>query len=97
MALRMWERDNGVLFAVYVQPRATRDEIAGIRGGAVKVRLTAPPVEGKANRALVHFLAEVLGVPPRNVTVEAGERGREKRVAVTGLGAAEVRRRLQVD
>lgn len=93
----LWMQENGrsVVFKVRVQPRAARNEIIGVWGDAVKVRLTAPPVEGQANRALVHFLAEVLDVSPGNVSVVAGAAGRDKKVSVTGRTAAEVLRRLQ--
>jgi uncharacterized protein len=63
--------------------------------GALRVRLAAPPVEDAANRALVEFLAELLGVPKRNVVIVRGERGRQKLVHVRGLDADQVRQRLQ--
>ena len=63
---------------VRVVPRAARTELAGRHGGGVKVRLTAPPVEGAANAALVDFLAKVFGVKRADVTIASGEKGREK-------------------
>lgn len=78
-----------------VQPRASRDEIVGWRGpGVLAVRVTAPPVEGEANRAVTTLLAAALGVPRSAVTVAAGVRGRDKLVRVTGLGPGEVEARL---
>lgn len=97
MALWIREQENGVLFKVYVQPRAAKSEIAGVRGDAVKIRLTAPPVEGQANRALVRLLSEVLGVAPRNINIVSGGAARAKKVSVTGKTAAWVLERLQVD
>lgn len=80
--------------SVRVQPRATRDELVGWEGEAVKVRLSAPPVEGKANKALTEFLAERLGVNKSAVTIVAGHGARQKIVDVDGLDEAELRRRL---
>jgi uncharacterized protein (TIGR00251 family) len=79
---------------VRVQPRAKRDELVGWEGEAVKVRLSAPPVEGKANKALTEFLAERLGVNKSAVAIVAGHGARQKIVDVEGLDAAELRRRL---
>ena len=88
------ESDRGVTFAVHVTPRARKDEIGGLHGDAIKVRITAPPVEGAANAHLVKFLAEVLGVPSRQVTIVAGETSRRKVVAVMGVPLEAVRERL---
>jgi uncharacterized protein len=81
---------------VRVQPRAQRDEIVGERAGAVLVRVTAPPVEGKANAALCRFLAKRLGLPARKVTVVRGGSARDKVVEIDGLESEEVRRLLGV-
>ena len=80
--------------SVRLTPRAVRDEIAGWRDGVLLVRVTAPPVEGKANAALEKLLAGALGVPKSAVQVVAGERSRDKTVAVEGLSEAEVAHRL---
>lgn len=77
-----------------VQPRASRDALAGERDGALLVRLTAPPVEGAANAALVRLLGKTLGVAPSALRILAGSTGRSKVVAVEGLDAAAVRARL---
>ncbi|MGQ9498422.1 MAG: DUF167 domain-containing protein [Desulfotomaculales bacterium] len=97
MPLWIQERENHVLFNVYVQPRAAKNEIAGAWGDALKVRLTAPPVEGQANRALIRFLSEALGVAPQNVNILGGGTARLKKVSVAGKTAAWVLERLQVD
>ncbi|MFU8858671.1 MAG: DUF167 domain-containing protein [Deferrisomatales bacterium] len=81
---------------VWVQPRASRDEIAGLQGDAIRVRLTAPPVDGEANEALVRFLARRLGVARRAVTLVRGQSGRRKALRIEGLPPEEVRRRLGV-
>lgn len=68
-----------------MQPRAARNELVGLHDGVLKVRLTAPPVEGAANEALVRFLAEQLGVPRRQVIVVAGTSGRRKILEIHGV------------
>ena len=83
-----------VRLSVRLTPRSSRDAIAGFEGETLRVRVTAPPVEGRANRALVRLLAKRLGVPRGAVRVVAGQASRSKIVAVDGLDAAELRRRL---
>jgi uncharacterized protein (TIGR00251 family) len=82
------------IVGVRVMPRARRSAVDGERGGAILVRLAAPPVDGAANDALVTFLAGALGVPRRQVTIVSGGKSRHKRVEVAGLDEADVRRRL---
>ena len=79
------ESPEGITIALKVVPRAKRDEIVGVEGDALKVRLTAPPVEGKANEALVKFLAARLGVKRADVEILHGETGRHKLVRVRGV------------
>lgn len=83
-------REGGVSFLVRVQPRASQDEIAGVLGGAMKIRLRAPAVEGRANDALVEYLAELLKTPKAAVRILSGERSRQKRVEVRGVTAQAV-------
>jgi uncharacterized protein len=73
-----------------VQPRASANQIAGLHDGVLKVRLTAPPVEGAANAALVAFIAQALGVPRRQVSVVAGSTGRRKTLQVEGVSPAQL-------
>jgi uncharacterized protein (TIGR00251 family) len=80
----------GVELDVRVIPRAKRTEAAGLRNGALLVRLAAPPVDGAANTALVAFLASTLGVPSRAVQLLSGERGRQKRILIAGAVVAQV-------
>lgn len=81
---REWIREDGdaLVLAIRVQPGAKRSEVAGEHGGALKVRLAAPPVDGKANAELCRFLADAFGVPLRNVTLLHGEASRAKQVRV---------------
>jgi uncharacterized protein len=81
---------------VRVQPRASRTELAGRHGDALKVRISAPPVDGAANDALVRFLADRLGVPRSSVRLEAGATGRTKILAVAGIGVEAATRRLDL-
>lgn len=76
-----WRHDVLTL-RVRVQPRASRDEVVGITDGRLKIRLTAPPVDGAANAGLVKLMARELGVPKSRVRILSGETGREKRVAI---------------
>jgi uncharacterized protein (TIGR00251 family) len=71
-----------IVLELHVQPGAKKTEFAGLHGARTKVRLAAPPVDGKANEALIEFIAGQYGVPKRNVTIEAGEHSRQKRVTV---------------
>ncbi len=91
----MAHRPEGVALRLRVQPRASRDEIVGWREpGILSLRVTAPPVEGEANRAVGALLARALGLPASAVVVVRGERGRDKLVRISGLTAAEVHDRL---
>lgn len=84
---------GGIRLRVQVVPRASRNEIVGVVGESLKVRLTAPPVEGEANRALVALLARTAGVAARDVVVVAGAGSRRKVIEVRGVSADEFRRR----
>jgi len=76
-----WEGE-ALLLALHVQPRARRDEVCGPHGDRIKVRITAPPLEGRANQHLLRYLAALFGVPGSRVELLNGERGREKRVRI---------------
>jgi uncharacterized protein (TIGR00251 family) len=83
--LEIQERESAVILLVRVQPRASKDEIAGERGGALKIRLRAPAVEDRANEALVEFLAELLKTPKSAVRILSGDRSRTKRIEIRGV------------
>jgi uncharacterized protein (TIGR00251 family) len=80
--------------AIRVQPRAKRTEVAGERGGAVLIRVSAPPVDGKANEAVCRLIAQRAGVPRSAVAIVRGQSGRDKRVRVDGMSAAQLRAAL---
>ncbi|MDO8931715.1 MAG: DUF167 family protein [Rhodocyclaceae bacterium] len=88
-----WLRQDGdgVVLTLHIQPGAKRSEVAGTHGDALKIRLAAPPVDGKANEALIAFLAKALGVPKAHVDLVAGQTSRAKRVRVAGIAPAAVR------
>ena len=85
---------EGVTLRVRVQPRASREGLGGVREGALVVRLGAPPVDGRANHALLRLLASALGVPPSRVRLQQGARGREKLLLVAGASLDALRARL---
>jgi uncharacterized protein (TIGR00251 family) len=87
---------SGATFQVKVHPRARKNAITGTAGEALKLALTAPPVDGRANEACMAFLAELLNVSRSSVTIAAGESSRNKVIRVRGLSAAEVAARLRV-
>jgi len=89
--INVTELNGAAIFSVRVQPRASRNAIAGEWQGALKVRLTAPPVDDKATAALCTFLAEHLNIPRAAVRILAGERSRVKRVEIRGVTAEQVR------
>jgi uncharacterized protein (TIGR00251 family) len=88
--LEVQEREGAATFLVRVQPRASRDEIAGETGGALKVRLRAPALENRANEALVEFLAHLLKTPKSAVRILAGDRSRAKRIEIRGVTKQQV-------
>ena len=83
--LDLQTRDGSVIFLVRVQPRATKDEIAGILDGALKIRLQAPALEDRANNALCQFLAALLQTPKSAIRILSGNRSRLKRVEIRGV------------
>jgi len=86
---------SGATFAVKVHPRARKNAITGEVGDALKLALTAPPSDGRANAACVEFLAEFLKVPGSSITIAAGQTSRNKVIRVHGLTADQVRERLR--
>jgi len=88
--LEVQAREGSVIFPVRVQPRASKDEIAGVMDGALKVRLRAPAMEDRANEALCEYLAELLKTPKAAVRILSGHHSRSKRVEVRGVTEEQV-------
>jgi uncharacterized protein (TIGR00251 family) len=86
---------HGATFAVRLHPRAKKNAISGELGDALKISLTAPPVEGKANAACIDFLAHLLKLPRSSITIAAGQTSRNKLIRISGVSAAEVGARLR--
>jgi uncharacterized protein (TIGR00251 family) len=94
MALDARTADGNVTFAVRVQPGAKREGVVGLYGDAVKIALTAPAVDGKANEALVRYLADLLNVPRLSIEIAAGHTSRSKVIRIAGITAPQLEARL---
>jgi uncharacterized protein len=90
--LTLQQGDGWLILHVRVQPRASTEGVAGVQDGALKVRLTAPPLEGRANEALRSLLARLVGIPKRDVEIVSGGTSRTKRVRLCGVRAEDVGR-----
>jgi len=88
----VWRSGDCIRLSVRLQPRSSRNEIAGFQGDRLKVRITAPPVEGMANEALIDFLSESLKISRRNVCIVSGHSSRNKIVEIRGAELEEVQR-----
>lgn len=88
------QESAGVVLQLWIQPRASKNELVGIQDGALKVRLTSPPVEGAANELCREYFAKLLGVSRGDVMLIAGERSRHKRLLISGYAVDEVRKRI---
>ncbi len=90
------ESDDAVMFAVKIHPRAKKNAIAGAVGDALKLSLTAPPVDGRANEACIEFLAKLLNLPRSSVSIASGRTGGRKLIRIIGMSAEEVRKHIKV-
>lgn len=93
--LEIKQDGNGVVFRVKVQPRASKNGLAGVMENALKVRLTAPPVDGAANEACCRFMAEIFGVAKSNIEIMSGHTGRNKLIRVDGVTIDQARAVLE--
>jgi len=87
--------DGSLLLALHVQPGAARTELAGLHGGALKLRLAAPPIDGRANKAVIDFIAELLHLPKSAVVIRSGLTSRAKKLLLTGIAEHEARSLLE--
>lgn len=88
--LKITETAAGVTFTIHLQPRASRNEICGVQGEELKIRLTSPPVEDAANRHCLEFLSKMLGVAKSRLDIVAGARSRHKVVSVRGVNCKQL-------
>ena len=86
--------DGSLLLRLHVQPRAAANELAGLQGDALKLRLTTPPVDGKANKAVIAYLAKFFHLPKSALSIKSGQQSRIKTVAIKGADEQQVRRVL---
>ena len=93
--LNIHETSDEITVEIKVQPRASRNQIVGEQEGMLKIKLTAPPVEGEANQALIDYLASVLNLPRRNVVLLKGESSRHKIVAIKGISKETFLKKIQ--
>lgn len=89
------DSDQGIIITLYVQPRSSRNAFVGIHGGALKLAVTDPPVEGKANKAVTGFLAKFFGIAKSAVMVKSGMQSRQKRCLLKGVSRDLVRRKIE--
>ncbi len=88
------QADGSVLLRIHVQPRASHNQVAGLQGEALKLRLSAPPVDGKANKAVLAYLAEVLNLPKSALSLKSGQQCRQKTIRITGASEGLIRQLL---
>lgn len=87
-------KDGSVILHLYIQPKASKSRIIGLHDGLLKIGVASPPVDGKANRELVKFLAKCLKIPKKNLVFKSGLQSRRKVLVITGLKGEEVRQAL---
>lgn len=94
--MKLWiqEKENTVLLKIHVNPRSSKNQVTGLHGDALNIKITAPAVEGKANKALIEFLAEYFGVKKKQVEIKSGDKSREKVVALTDVSIKDVEGRM---
>jgi hypothetical protein len=90
------ETNAGVIIRVFVQPKSSKNEVIGPHNGAIKIKLTSPPVDGQANEGLIEFLAKIFKVAKRNVTLIKGETSRHKVVALRGVNLTDAKKLMKV-
>ncbi len=87
------ETESGVSVTCWVQPRASKNKVVGLHGDAVKIAITAPPVDGKANAAIVKFMSKLLGVGKSSIEIASGQNGRNKIIKITGVSLTEFKQK----
>jgi hypothetical protein len=88
--INITEIPGGVRFEVKVQPRSSKNQVAGEQEGALKIKLTAPPVDGEANQALIAYLSDCFKVPKKNISLLKGDSSRHKLLEIIGVGPQDI-------
>jgi hypothetical protein len=96
VAFTVRDTAHGAQFALRVQPRASRNAFVSVMGDAIKLAITAPPVDGKANQAVIDYLSDFFRVPKSSITIVSGETGRNKLIAIRGMSAEQVLKMLNL-
>jgi len=96
MTIKITPTASGVCLEVQVQPRSSRNQVVGEQDGRLKIKITAPPVEGEANQALINFLAQILDIPRKNIKLLKGESSRHKLIEISGLNEQELGEKLHI-
>ena len=84
------ETEHGIILHVHVVPRSAKSEVSGVQGDALKLKITAPPVEGQANAECIRFLSNVLGIKKKQVKILGGHKSKKKTVAIEGIGRKDI-------
>ena len=87
-------KNNSVSLALYIQPKASKNRLCGQHGDELKLAITAPPVDGKANKAVIAYLAKFFGVPKSSITIKSGQQSRHKRCVVEGIALEEAQHKI---
>ena len=94
MAFLVDDGSDGIVLSVYIQPRSSSNKIAGLHSDALKICITTPPVEGKANKAVIAFLAKFFGLPKSSVTIKSGQKSRTKNIKLAGISRSQAEKTL---
>ncbi len=95
MSLQIKKCKSGIQFPAYILPRSSQNKVSGLHGKALKIKLTSPPVDGEANKALVKFLARILKTSPGNITIVSGATGRNKSISVEDFDEGKLMAKLK--
>lgn len=97
--MKLWiqEKDNAILLKIHVSPRSSKNQVTGLHGDALNVKITAPAVEGKANKALITFLADYFGLKKKQVEIKSGDKSREKVIALKDVSLQDIDGRIADD
>lgn len=96
MSFYLKEEKNTVILKVKLVPKSSIDEITGVYGDALKIKIKAPPVEGKANKACCNYLAKIIGIPPKNISVIKGHKSKEKLICIENINSKIIKEKIKI-